>query len=389
MDLPGYLAPVVDASLGTTLVRVTTPESPMGNGMVCKRSYCTHRYSSAQAWNADQSLLLIVNGCNGLCFLDGHTYAPLFRRQRGGECEWHPQDPELMICVAGHRISRWSPRSNAEDVILETEVYRELQFGPYKGNPSWDGNRIVVRAIGQQGTLVAFAMDLSDRRKFPDIELARIPGKNSYCGISPLGKYIFCQQSLIDFTDQAFVFSIEGDLLQSWTEHHRPGHGDMTVDAGGDEVYVGISKSAPDKYQVIKRRLQDGQVTALAPYGEAQHASMRAIRRPGWVFMSYAGAALAPAGGKKVAPFAQEVIALKIDGSGEFRRIAHTRNAPYDYWSETHGSPSPDGSQVIWSSNWGQRGGPVFDFVSRIDWADRDSGNDLAQGDRHEGQQAQ
>jgi hypothetical protein len=389
MDLPGYLAPVVDASLGTTLVRVTTPESPMGNGMVCKRSYCTHRYSSAQAWNADQSLLLIVNGCNGLCFLDGHTYAPLFRRQRGGECEWHPQDPELMICVAGRRISRWAPRSNAEDVILETEVYRELQFGPYKGNPSWDGNRIVVRAIGQQGTLVAFAMDLSDRRKFPDIELARIPGKNSYCGISPLGKYIFCQQSLIDFTDQAFVFSIEGDLLQSWTEHHRPGHGDMTVDAVGDEVYVGISKSAPDKYQVIKRRLQDGQVTALAPYGEAQHASMRAIRRPGWVFMSYAGAALAPAGGKKVAPFAQEVIALKIDGSGEFRRIAHTRNAPYDYWSETHGSPSPDGSQVIWSSNWGQRGGPVFDFVSRIDWADRDSGNDLAQGDRHEGQQAQ
>jgi hypothetical protein len=389
MDLPGYLAPVVDASLGTTLVRVTTPESPMGNGMVCKRSYCTHRYSSAQAWNADQSLLLIVNGCNGLCFLDGHTYAPLFRRQRGGECEWHPQDPELMICVAGRRISRWAPRSNAEDVILETEAYRELQFGPYKGNPSWDGNRIVVRAIGQQGTLVAFAMDLSDRRKFPDIELARIPGKNSYCGISPLGKYIFCQQSLIDFTDQAFVFSIEGDLLQSWTEHHRPGHGDMTVDAGGDEVYVGISKSAPDKYQVIKRRLQDGQVTALAPYGEAQHASMRAIRRPGWVFMSYAGAALAPAGGKKVAPFAQEVIALKIDGSGEFRRIAHTRNAPYDYWSETHGSPSPDGSQVIWSSNWGQRGGPVFDFVSRIGWADRDSGDSLAQGDRHEGQQAQ
>jgi hypothetical protein len=116
---------------------------------------------------------------------------------------------------------------------------------------------------------------------------------------------------------------------------------------------------------------------------------MRAIRRPGWVFISYAGGPLAPAGGSRVAPFAQEVIALKIDGSGEFRRIAHTRNAPYDYWSETHGSPSPDGSQVIWSSNWGQRGGPVFDFVSRIDWADRDSRDDLAQGDRHERQRAQ
>jgi hypothetical protein len=381
MELPDYLVPAVDPSLGTTFVRVTTPRQPMGNGVACLLSYCTHRYSSAQPWNADQSLLLIVNGCNGWCFLDGHSYAALFQRQRAGECEWHPQDPELMICVAGNRISRWAPRHNTEEVIFETEAYRKLQFGPYKGNPSWDGNRIVVRATNQADALVAFAFDLSDRHKFPDIDLARLPGKNDYCGISPLGKYIFCQQSLMDLTDQAFVLTVEGNLIQSWTEHHRPGHGDMTVESDGQEVYVGISKSDPDKYQVIKRRLQDGLVTALAPYGDAQHASMRAIHRPGWVFLSYAGNPLALAGGSRAAPFAQEVIALKIDGSGEFRRIAHTLNAPYDYWSETHASPSPDGTQVIWSSNWGKRGGPVFDFVSRVDWDGREG---FTQGDRHE-----
>lgn len=389
MDLPDYLVPSVDSSLGTTLVRVTIPDSAMGNGLACKLSYCTHRYSSAQAWNADQSLLLIVNGCNGWCFLDGQTYAPLFLRHRTGECEWHPQDPDLMICVAGHRISRWAPRRNTEELVFETQVYRELQFGPYKGNPSWDGNRIVVRATSQAGTLVGFAFDLSTRQKFPDVDLTRLPGRNNYCGISPLGHYMFCQLSLIDFTDQAFVFTVDGNLVQSWTEHHRPGHGDMTVDDGGHEVYVGISKSAPDKYQVIKRRLQDGLVTALAPYGEAQHASLRAIRRHDWVFLSYAGNPLPPTGRLQVAPFAREVIALKIDGSGEFRRVAHTLNAPYDYWSETHASPSPDGSQIIWSSNWGQRGGPVFNFVSRLDWGDRDSREGLAQGERHERQPSQ
>jgi hypothetical protein len=369
MDLPAYLTPTVDSSIGTTLVRVTTPDKALGNGLACTRYYCTHRYSSAQAWNADQSLLVIGNGCNGLCFLDGQTYVPLFRRQRGGgECEWHPQDPELMICVGGQRISRWAPRTNTDVVIFDLKEYSGLQFGPYKGNPSWDGNRIVVRATNKAGALVAFAVDLATHEKFPDIDLARLPGKNSYCGISPLGKLIFCQQSIMDLTDEAFVLGIEGNLVQSWTEHHRPGHGDMTVDDDGHEVYVGISKSIPDIYQVIKRRLDDGRVTALAPYGEAQHASMRAIRRPGWVFLSYAGDPLALAGHPQVAPFAQEVIALKIDGSGEFRRIAHTINAPSDYWSETHASPSPDGSQVIWSSNWGKKGGPVFDFVSRFDW---------------------
>lgn len=383
MDLPGYLVPTVDTSIGATFVRVTTPESSLGNGLACKRSYCTHRYSSAQAWNANQTLLLIVNGCNGLCFLDGQTYAPLFLRRRGGgECEWHPQDPELMICVGGQRISHWAPRSNREEVIFDLEGYHDFQFGPYKGNPSWDGNRIVVRAKNKAGALVAFAVDLSIRQKFPDIDLARLPGKNSYCGISPLGRYIFCQQSLLDLTNQAFVLGIDGNLIQSWTEDHRPGHGDMTVDSDGNEVYVGISKSVPDKYQVIKRRLHDGLVTALAPYGEAQHASTRAIHRPGWVILSYAGNPLAPAQQPRAAAFAQEVIALKIDGSGEFRRVAHTLNTPYDYWSETHGSPSPDGSQIIWSSNWGRRGGPVFDFVSRLDWTDRAIRQGAALGDR-------
>jgi len=373
MELPAYLVPTVDPTIRTTFVRVTTPKGALGNGVACLLNYCTHRYSSAQAWNADQSLLVIVNGCNGLCFLDGKTYRAQFQRQHGGECEWHPRDPDIMICVDGGRISRWMPRSNDEQILFETEEYRKLQFGPYKGNPSWDGDRIVIRAHTRSGKLVAFGYDLLRRQKFADLDLERIPGENNYCGISPLGNYILCAQARIDLTDQAYIFDIDGKLVQSWTEHHRPGHGDMTVDSDGQEVYVGISKSVPDRFQVIKRRLRDGQVTALAPYGEHQHASMRAIHRPGWVFLSYAGKPVAPPGRPGVAPFGQEVIALKIDGTGQFRRIAHTNNAFHDYWSETHASPSPDGSQVIWSSNWGRPGGPVFDFVSRVNWDDRDA----------------
>jgi hypothetical protein len=69
------------------------------------------------------------------------------------------------------------------------------------------------------------------------------------------------------------------------------------------------------------------------------------------------------------------VIALRIDGSGDVRRIAQTRNVPFDYWSETHASPSPDGSQVIWSSNWGVPGGPVHEFVTRVDWPEASGSN--------------
>jgi hypothetical protein len=86
------------------------------------------------------------------------------------------------------------------------------------------------------------------------------------------------------------------------------------------------------------------------------------------VFLSYGGTPAEVSQHPDWAPYAQQVIALRTDGSGEVRRIVDTRNAHFDYWSETHASPSPDGSQVIWSSNWGVPGGSVYDFVTRVEW---------------------
>ena len=382
MDLPEYLHAAVDPAFGTNFTLITKP-GVLGADIAC-RNYCSHRYSSAQAWNADQSLLVISNGCGGLCFLDGQTYVPLFRRAQSAECEWHPRDPDLMICVGGQEIFTWSPRTNHKQLLFVAADSSVLQFGPYKGNPSRDGNRIAVRAVRPDGRMAVFAFDLQQRRKFPDIDLAQIPGTNGACSISPLGLNILCIQK--GDIEQTFIFSVDGTLRQKWTEHHRPGHGDMTVDADGCEVYVGISKSDPDKFQVIKRRLADGKVTSLMRYGEAQHASLRSLGRPGWVFLSYSGDPDEVSARPAWAPYAREIIALRIDGSGEVRRIAQTRNAPFDYWNETHASPSPDGSQVVWSSNWGLPGGPVYDFVTRIDWQEYPENGleDVASPDCHQ-----
>ncbi|MGX8012877.1 hypothetical protein ACVDG8_029870 [Mesorhizobium sp. ORM8.1] len=374
MRLPDYLRPTIDPAFGETFTRITKP-GPLGNGVACVKNYCSHRYSSAQAWNADQSLLVITNGCNGMCFLDGHTFVPLLMRDRSGECEWHPENADLMICVRGQQISTWAPRTNREDVLFDSKDYRDLHFGPGKGNPSRDGNRIAVRALRADGAEVVFAYDLKLQRKFVDIALGQLAGDNDNCSISPLGENILCIQELADGTEQAFIFSVDGTPGQKWTQHHRPGHGDMTVDADGSEIYVGISKSDPDKYQVIKRRLSDGRVTSLMKYGEASHASLRSLAKPGWVFLSYGGNPDEISSRPEMAPYAREIIALRLDGSGEVRRIAQTHSIDFDYRSETHASPSPDGSQVIWSSNWDVPGGPVYDFVTRVDWPEEPKSN--------------
>ena len=371
MPEPQYVVPVADPVFGTAFTRVTEPGRLMADGASCRQDYCTHRYSSSQAWNADQTLLVIANGCaGGFCFLDGQTYQPLFHRRVPNECEWHPTDAARMICVSHQAIYLWAPRSNETETIFASADYTDLQFGPWKGNPSHDGTRLVVRAKSSAGKLVAFAYDIPARRKYPDIDVSGLPGENGYSGISPSGRYVLCFQTLLDGTETAFVFGLDGTVIQHWTDHHRPGHGDMTIDTDGSDVYVGISKADPDKYHVIKRRLEDGVVTDLAPYGEATHASLRNIDRPGWVFLSYSGTYAEIARHPEWAPFYQEVVSLRIDGSGEIRRIVQTRNPKADYWSETHAAPSRDGSQVIWSSNWGRVGGPVSDYVARVPWPD-------------------
>ncbi|MBL8568665.1 MAG: hypothetical protein JNK84_06225 [Phreatobacter sp.] len=369
--LPGYLQPSRDPAFGTPYTRITDPGATLGAGIACGRDMCRHRYSSAQAWNADQSLLLIPIGCSGMCFFDGRTYEPLFRRARFGECEWHPLRPEAMICVTPSAVLIWEPKTAREEVLYRAAGYRDLKFGPYKGNPSNDGRWIAVRALAPSGEEVVFAFDLVERRKKPDISLNGLPGKTNACTISPLGLHVACIQNAPDGTDQGFIFSRDGDLVQRWSEHHRPGHGDMTVDADGSEVYVGISKAPPDRYFIIKRRLVDGAVTVLAPTGEGQHASLRSIGRPGWVFVTYSGDPEAVARRPGWAPFAREVIALKIDGSGEFRRVVHTHSVRHNYWNEAQASPSPDGTQIMWASNWNRPGGPIHTFVARLDWPTR------------------
>jgi hypothetical protein len=368
MPEPGYLEPVTDPIFGTWFTRVTNPGRQLLVGVSCRPSECRHRYSSAQAWNSDQSLLVIARGCPGLCFLDGQSYAPAFHRRVSGACEWHTTDPALMICVQANRIYAWAVRTNKRTTLFASSEYRKLRFGPSKGNLSNDSNRLVVRATNSAGTLVAFAYDIATATKYPDIDLSKLEGRNSYCTIAPSGQFILCFQRLPDRTNTSYVFTLDGVQQQYWGENHRPGHGDMTIDSDGSDVYVGISKDRPDKHRIIKRRLADGVVTVLTPVGQAQHASIRNIRRLGWVFVTYGGTPSKVMARKSWAPFYQEIVAMRIDGSGEIRRIVQTRSAKHDYTSEAQASPSPDASQVIWSSNWGRAGQPVSAYVARLSW---------------------
>jgi hypothetical protein len=362
---PGYLERFTDPVFGMRVVRVTAPEQPIPNLGVTWGPVARQHYSLDQAWNADQTLLILGRGTSGhgQLYLHGRTYEPLFFQQEplsGTQHRWDPVHPHLRIFVGGHQAGKWDVTTGKITQVYTFQGYTKLQFGPNKGNPSNDGKMVAVQAQDRHGNPVAFAIDVQAGKKTPDIPLPS--GLQwSYVTISPVGDLIVAKT---EKSDQTQVYNLEGNLLQHWTEYGRPSHFDLTVDEQGEQVTVGVSKSAPDKGYVIKRRLRDGVVTKLLS-GWASHTSARNIREPGWVYISVQDTNTSAS-----KPFHKEVVAVALDGSGAVRRLAHTHyvrnNMRGDYVSETHASVSPDGNRIIFNSGWDDPSGTIAAYIIEV-----------------------
>jgi hypothetical protein len=127
-------------------------------------------------------------------------------------------------------------------------------------------------------------------------------------------------------------------------------------------------------------QLSDGAVTSLTDPGNgttvateayADHVSCRAVHRPGWCYVSYYN--------EPGDRYSDELIAVKMDGSGTVEQLANyhsdnddpnlpqvTQDPDFPYRSEAHPVPSPNGQRVLFASNWlyqGTGGEWIGDYV--------------------------
>ncbi len=153
-----------------------------------------------------------------------------------------------------------------------------------------------------------------------------------------------------------------GNIVWEETLYGFPSHFDTQIDQNGDEIIAGTAKSDKNgidyKGKVIKRRLSDGETTIISNYSWANHTSGRNINRQGWVFVTYQNR-----DGSSHYPYYNELVAVKLDGS-RTERICHLYSYDFDYVSESHGVPSPDGLKVMWASDWENNTFPVQAYVA-------------------------
>ncbi len=361
---PGYLESYVDPVFKTKVTRITgNPGSDIPNVSGKWAEIARHHYSKDAAWNCDQSILFLERhqGKPGSLFLDGTTYQPLFgRKEPGAECRWHPKKPDIMVYVKGNLVGYWDVRKDTTQTAAVFPGYSDFHIGPWEGNLSRDGRRIVIE--GRKGKdHIAFAYDFEEGRKYPDLMLNDVADVD-WISISASGNYMVLNGQIKGQTsDQTQVYDLAGNKVGNlWDEHGRPSHYDLTVDENGDDVAVGVSKSQPDDGRVIKRRLSDGKLTVLTAGGYASHTSTRNVNRPGWAYVTYQHR------GPTWPPYWDEVVAVKLDGSLTVERIAHLHTKKTDYLTEAHAVPSPDGNRVLWASDWDAASGrPIITLVAQ------------------------
>ena len=404
---PDYLRALLDPTFGTAVTRISgdagTSMGALGSqwGPIVKNVY-----SKVQPWNSNQTLIELDNSGPGLdpVFVDGQTYQPV-----RGPCpnydhwdsRWHPKlvhsREQINVNKAGTELMWFDVVNCVKTRSWTLPIVADYGIGSGEGNVSNSGRFV---AIANQHQMVVVDMDPTSivappypyKRIGPvytfapcSLDVARPDsGFIGNVSISPTGKYIDVKyaglalpgQPVCDtLCDMHRIFEVDTSLVirphnmadasqRCGSFQTRPNgwvfplkHADMTFDPDDEnqEVLIGGRACPGSKIgHVVKVRLVDGQVTSLTdPTNEPSysHGSARNMLRPGWFYVTYSRDPIY-AGYR----FYGEVVAVRIDGSGSVQRFGHYHSTAATFDTEAHAVPSPDGTRVMFTSDWADHG---------------------------------
>jgi hypothetical protein len=381
IPIPSYLKPFKDPTFGTIITRIggtfQTKFSLAGGMEGAWGKDVRHHYTEVQPWSSDNSLIEIQNaGIPGKVYLNGETYEPVY-----GPCpnyqvyddRWHPakDHPHERINVKGSTLS-WFDVTTCTETKRIPLPFRAEYIGGGKGNPTLDGKYV---ALMDEAKKKVYLVDMERNQVGQPHLIESCPMEKcniSYVTLSPTGNYLLVHYSgvdgnrVYDVNLPSLSIALRSLPDDSPVCQERKPAGGFVLDAANpaflinpfdsnEEVIVGLRKNGCSQAygqplsSVVMIRLKDNHVTSLTdPTNEADAMQMsgQAYERPGWVYVTYQTAA-----GKR---FDGEIVAIKLDGSGEVERLAHTHSNGRPYRNQPQAVPSRDGTRILFASAWNE-----------------------------------
>lgn len=379
---PPFMKYYKDPAFGSRVIRITNGRF----GDVYKPAY-----SSMQAWNADESLLLLYRGGNGNAhhlLLDGHTYEPVRKLNiipsDLEEVYWSHTDPDTFYYVSKYsadygRFKRYSVKRNKASVVADFSKICGARGLPTGGGDvhmqSMDDDVFGFRCRKDgDGDYIMFSYRISTNEivtqpigkgtKWEEWT-APMPGPSGdrfwFQGVS-LGQDLKTVERKLDLY-KAAEHSNVGLTHNGQDALYQTAFNDSPSGCGGD-LWKGVG-------HLIEHNLETGECRPIIsendgyPYTTSStHVSARAHLRPGWVAMSSIGSVdqfeFFSNGRKAPALLSEIYLADTHPETGKVCRLAHhrsfgkgaTKGGYPPYFGEPHATISPSGTRIIFGSDW-------------------------------------
>ena len=350
---PAYLGSFVDPIFKTKITRITGDVGatvPVVGGTWPE--LIRPGYNTRPVWNADQSMMYIDTPG---WILNGTTYQPIAKPNYGpqhaniDQVRWHPTIPSLMQWAGNGTVANTAAFGTLNPLTGATVT--KFTIPGYAGATpagagTWkpDGTMVGVTATRvSDGAVVMFAVDLVNNIKYPDIVMSSLvptfsPGATQ---ISNDGTLLLNGGSTTtpSNSDMYLITDIQGNLVQVWTEYGVPSHGQVTQDAFGNNVFVGVVKTPTQGVpagHVAMRNMRTGVLTDLDTGGWPIDVSVNP-KFPGWAFAD----SVKDGTNGNFPPYRDEIFAVKLDGSKTVVRLG-----------QTYGDQGSTGSLAISSITW-------------------------------------
>lgn len=345
---PDYLSGVIDPSFpNTTIVRISDAEA---NG------YIKPMYSTIQAWNADESYLILYASGSGHQLLNGNDYTFIRNLTDASPADietimWHFTNPDILFYHENstNNFIEYNVTTQVKNIVFNFNTLSGCNESISLGNDiqmmSWDSDVVSFRCVNS----AAYYYRISTAN-LTEINIINID--NTAPMPFPSGNLFFHGGNVYD-TNGNFVraFNVNG------TEHSCLGKL-----SNGDDAYftIGFEEGPNGTCQgtLVAHNATNGNCFSVTPttdYGYPQsgtHISSLAHNNTegGWVAVSMMGYDL---DGQDLLD--QEIFIAKVNETdANVYRVAHHRSdeTEIEYFAEPHVTISPSGTRLLFGSDW-------------------------------------
>ena len=336
---------------GTCGIRVTdhANEAPV--------NFARHDYSRRQAFNADNTFL-IIGGENGAWHLYNANTMAFVRTLSGpagnADLQWHPTDPSTLYFFdtnGGMVLRQLNVNTNTATVAATFtgrlpwgDVSRVWTRG--EGSPSADGRFWCLMAeTSNFTTRGVFVYDLQTQTV---VGTRNVTARPDHTSMSPSGRW--CTVSHLEGAGGTVAW--DRTFTTSRQLHRTSEHSDIALNAQGQDVFVAVDYQT-NAGDFFMHNIDTNVRTTLFPTyiagtATAYHVSGRAFGKPGWVLVSTYGAS-----GSSNQWLHNKLFAVELRAGGRILNLGHHQSRLNGYWSEPHATVNRDFTRIVWASNWG------------------------------------